>query len=399
MLQLNVDGWYQAMKEKRLAYGVSQNKLAVAVGITREYLNKIENGKSTASSTLQEQLDYELELFNPEAPLDMLFDYVRIRFPTCDVQLVIETILHLKLDVMLHEDFGYYSYAEHYRFGDIMILVSHEISKGVLLELKGKGCRQFESFLLAQHRSWFDFFTDCLIAGGVFKRLDLAINDKTGILDIPELARKCKQEECISVFRSFKNYRSGDLVRRDEKLDMGNTLYIGSLKSEVYFCIYEKDYEQYKKNNTPIEEAETKNRFEIRLKNERALLTVYDLLEFQDAEKTAFSIINRYLRFADKDNSKRRSDWKTNERWAWFIGKNRRALRLTTDPQPYTFERTLNWLFRQVAPTLKIVKSLDELKGTAVMNEMIQDAELTDRHKKLLEQQSLAIEEVIIQSE
>ncbi|MGT2357376.1 replication initiation factor domain-containing protein [Staphylococcus aureus] len=26
----------------------------------------------------------------------------------------------------------------------------------------------------------------------------------------------------------------------------GNTLYIGSLQSEVYFCIYEKDYEQYK---------------------------------------------------------------------------------------------------------------------------------------------------------
>ena len=28
---------------------------------------------------------------------------------------------------------------------------------------------------------------------------------------------------------------------------MGNTLYLGSLKSEIYFCIYEKDYEQYVK--------------------------------------------------------------------------------------------------------------------------------------------------------
>ncbi|MET1546966.1 replication initiation factor domain-containing protein, partial [Staphylococcus aureus] len=83
------------------------------------------------------------------------------------------------------------------------------------------------------------------------KRLDLAINDKTGILNIPDLAKKCKQEECISVFRSFKNYRSGELVHRDEKPYMGNTLYIGSLKSEVYFCIYEKDYEQYVKNDVP----------------------------------------------------------------------------------------------------------------------------------------------------
>lgn len=399
MLQLKNDCWYQAIKEKRLAYGVSQNKLAVAVGITREYLNKIENGKSTASRNLQEQLEHELELFNPEAPLDMLFDYVRIRFPTCDYTLVIESILRMKVDVMLHEDFGYYSYPEHLRFGDIMVLVSHDISKGVLLELKGKGCRQYENLLLAQHRNWFDFFTDCLLAGGIFKRLDLAINDKVGILDIPELANKCKQEECISVFRSFKNYRSGELVRHDEKIDMGNTLYIGSLKSEVYFCIYEKDYEQYKKNNIPIAEAETKNRFEIRLKNERAILAIYDLLEFQDAEKTAFSIINRYLRFADKEPKKRRSDWKTSERWAWFIGDNRRCLRLTTDPQPYTFERTLNWLHRQVAPTLKIVQSLDDIKGTNIVNDMIQDAKLTDRHEKILEQQALAVEDIIIQSE
>ena len=32
---------------------------------------------------------------------------------------------------------------------------------------------------------------------------------------------------------------------------MGRTLYLGSLKSDVYFCIYEKDYEQYVKLGTP----------------------------------------------------------------------------------------------------------------------------------------------------
>lgn len=70
------------------------------------------------------------------------------------------------------------------------------------------------------------------------------------------------------MFRTFKSYRSGELVKADEKEDMGNTLYIGSLKSEVYFCLYEKDYEQYIKREIPMEQTETKNRFEIRLKNE-----------------------------------------------------------------------------------------------------------------------------------
>ena len=64
------------------------------------------------------------------------------------------------------------------------------------------------------------------------------------------------------------------------------------MKSEVYFCVYEKSYEQYIKLGIPIEEAPIKNRFEIRLKNERAYYAVRDLLTYYDAERTAFSIIN-----------------------------------------------------------------------------------------------------------
>jgi len=388
--------WVRGLKTKRQGFGISQNKLATASGITRQYLCDIENSKAVPTEQVKIALYDALERFNPDNPLEMLFDYVRIRFPTDNISHVVEEILHLNLDYMIHEDFGYYSYPEHYRFGDIMVLSSFDLTKGILLELKGKGCRQYENFLLAQHRSWYDFFTDCLNAKGVIKRLDLAINDKTGILDIPELARKCKQEECISVFRSFKNYRSGELVHRDEKPDMGNTLYIGSLKSEVYFCIYEKDYEQFVKNDIPLEDAEVKNRFEIRLKNDRATQAMKDLLTYQNAEKTAFEIINRYIRFADKEENKRRSDWKTNDRWEIFMGKNRGELRLTTKPEPYTFERTLNWLRHQVAPTLKVASILDVLNETNVLPQMIQEAKLTEKHEKLIEQQHLDVEDVIV---
>lgn len=151
----------------------------------------------------------QLESFNPDLPLSLLFDYVRIRFPTTDARKIIQEILHLKFDYMLHEDYAFYSYQEQYVMGDIVVMLSHEEDKGVLLELKGRGCRQFETFLLAQKRSWYDFFEDCLKAGGVMKRLDLAINDLVGLLDIPDLTKKCQKEECISLFRTFKSYRSG----------------------------------------------------------------------------------------------------------------------------------------------------------------------------------------------
>jgi len=393
---LNEADWIKELREKRIEYGLSQNKLAVAAGITRQYLNQIESGAAVPGDDVRENLLQALERYNPDTQLTMLFDYVRIRFPTLDVKYVVETILQLKLDFMIHEDFGFYSYSEHYYMGDIFVLVSPEAEKGILLELKGQGCRQYECFLLAQHRSWYDFFMDALVEGGVFKRLDLAINDMVGILDVPELTKKCRDEECISVFRSFKSYRSGELVqsREENKLSMGNTLYIGSLKSEVYFCIYEKDYEQYVKYNIPMEETPVKNRFEIRLKNDRAYYAVRDLLTYYDAERTAFSIINRYIRFADKDKTKRRSDWKTSDRWAWFIGEDRERLKLTTKPEPYSFQRTLNWLSRQVAPTLKVAEKLDALNHTTHIRDMVKHAKLTDRLEKVLKQLSVSVEEM-----
>ena len=365
--------------------------------LPRQYISDVETGKVIPTADRQELINTALEKLNPEAPLTMLFDYVRIRFPTLDVQHIVQDVLKLNINLMLHEDYGFYSYTEHYVMGDIFVLTSPDLEKGVLLELKGQGCRQMESYLEAQERSWYDFLLDCLVEGGMMKRLDLAINDMAGILNIPELTEKSMNEECVSVFRSFKSYRSGELVksREQDKLGMGNTLYIGSLKSEVYFCIYEKDYEQYVKYGIPIEETPVKNRFEIRLKNDRAYYAVKDLLTYQDAERTAFDIINRYIRFADKDESKERCDWETSASWQWFLGADRGRLKLTTKPEPYTFQRTLHWLNRQVAPTLKMAMELDKVNGTDYIDTMLEQAKLTDKHKKILQQQSAEMDDII----
>ena len=383
--------------EKRNAYGVSQKRLALMAGISREHLNRIEAGKVHLTNGMKLKLLEALERFNPEAPLFLLFDYVRIRFPTLDIQHIIKDVLKLNINYMLHEDYGFYSYTEHYYLGDIFVFTSADEEKGVLLELKGKGCRQFESYLVAQERSWYDFLMDTLLEGGVMKRLDLAINDRAGILDIPELTEKCNREEYISVFRSFKSYASGELIRKQEqdKAGMGHTLYIGSLKSEVYFCCYEKNYEQYAKLGIPVSEALIKNRFEIRLKNERAYYAVRDLLTHYDAERTAFSIINRYLRFVDIEEDKRREDWKLNDRWAWFIGKGREPLKLTTQPEPYTLSRTLNWIARQVAPTLKMLKRIDAGNNTEYLKNIEQHAKLTEKHEQIIKQQTAPVTELI----
>lgn len=395
--RLNESTFITALKEKRQSYGVSQTRLAIMAGISREHLNRIEAGKVTLTDDMQDKLMEAVEKFNPDAPMFLLFDYVRIRFPTLDIQHVIKDILKLNIDYMLHEDYGHYKYTEHYYLGDVFVYTSQDEEKGTLLELKGKGCRQFESYLLAQERSWYDFLMDALVEGGVMKRLDLAINDRAGILDIPDLTAKCNREECVSLFRSFKSYASGELVKHNEqdKAGMGHTLYIGSLKSEVYFCCYEKNYEQYAKLGIPTSEAPIKNRFEIRLKDERAYYAVRELLTHYDAEHTAFSIINHYIRFVDREPEKRKTDWKLNDRWAWFIGKDRPPIKLTTDPEPYTLERTLGWISRQVAPTLKMLKKIDAGNSTSYLKEIEDNAKLTEKHLQIIKQQTANTEELI----
>lgn len=386
------------LKEQRLGYGITQKELAAKVGISNVYLNYIESGRKRASNELLEKIASALRYLSPEPPLDILFDYVRIRFPTTDVRAVVRDILHLDIDYMYLEEHALYTYAAQYVLGDITVMFSPDTSKGVLLELKGKGCRQFETYLLAQRRSWYDFLFEARKTGGKPRRIDLAINDKVGMLNIPELTRKCRERECISVFRSFKGYQSGELssVREDDKAEMGNTLYIGSMKSEIYFCVYEKDYEQYVKNEVPTIMAEVKNRFEIRLKNERAEFAVDDLMQHGDAGKTAFGIINRYIRFLDKEDGKKRESWKINADWLAFIGMEGRKLKLTSIPEPYTLDKSRKWMVHQVARSLKMHLTLDEIQGTNFVGTMLGQTKLGERQTALIEQELADVYEKII---
>ena len=135
------------------------------------------------------------------------------------------------------------------------------------------------------------------------------------------------------------------------------------------------------------------------MKNERAYYAVRDLLTYYEVERTAFSIINRYVRFVDKEADKKRSDWKLSVRWAWFIGENREPLKLTTKPEPYTLDRTLRWIQRQVDPTLKMLETITAKTGIDYLKEIRKSTKLTEKHYKIIEQQTTSTEDVILEKE
>ena len=370
----------------RTGYGISQERIADFCGISRQYLSEIENHKRIVPERLLQKIGIAIRQESGEEPLEIIIDYFRVRIPTQDIRMVLEDLLKLRMEYFRYEDYGFYGYAGQYILGDIIVMVSPKEKNGVLIELKGKGCRQFERILEAQKRTWYVFIRDVMEKHGVWKRVDIAINDKFGILDIPRLVEKRKKGEYGGYSQAVDIVESGrkslDVRSEQNKMEMGLTLYLGSRESDTY--------------GISLAEAKIKNRFEIRLKDDRAEQAMLDLINHENPSYTAFGIINHYAWFlkpGKKDKKKREN---LDEDWLLFIGNEERDLKLTTKPEPYTIERTKKWMIKQVMPSLKMLKEMDEAQGTDFIEKAFQQTKLKEKHQKLIEQIELPVEDIIL---
>ena len=201
--------WIEDFKEQQAAMDVTQGQLADMAGISRIHLSRLLNGRQELTDQHKTLLDAALDKFLPDA-LTAKVDYVRIRFPTQDVRYVIEDVLWLRMRHIEQKPCSFYGYTSMFYHGDIAVLLSPYEERGILLELRGKGCTQFGNLLNGQGRDWGVFFQHCLDAKGVYKRLDIAIDDRAGFLDIPKLIEKCGRGECVTRFRRYEVHESSE---------------------------------------------------------------------------------------------------------------------------------------------------------------------------------------------
>ena len=82
---------------------------------------------------------------------------------------------------------------------------------GVLLELRGMGCRNLEYVLQARGIDWYYFLSSCIDYQGVFKRIDLAVNDMGGLLDIEILRERYYANKVWKRSRTHEAVDSGKL--------------------------------------------------------------------------------------------------------------------------------------------------------------------------------------------
>ena len=96
-----------------------------------------------------------------------------------------------------------------------------------------------------------------------------------------------------------------------------------------------------------------------------------------------------------REQRERKPDWRLNDRWAWFIGKDRPPIKLTRGPEPYTLEMALGGISREVDPTLKMMKKIDAGNSTSYLKEIEDNAKLTEKHLQIIRQQTADTEELI----
>jgi len=373
---------------------MTQAELADRLGISARHLRRIENEEHSPSEDVSARIKAILDdhqVLKQEHRHDTLIDYVRIHFRTKDIRRIVNEALRFPFDDMICEDKAFYGYRQLYRFSSTWVMVGNDGDKDrdVLLELRGDGCRVFERHLETLGWTWADFFDHCLSNfPAQIKRLDLAIDDCDGLLSIPELIKKCRAGECHTRWiRKFSAYHSGMKVRdgvQGKMQIMGHTLYIGSFQSELYFCLYEKAFEQFKKHGTPIEDAPVKNRVEIRLKNDRAQNAARILIECRDVERLSRDILYTYLDFVDRVPPGSEVYY-PNQRWAKFLNLlERDTVKLTNEPEPHSIERTRKWFQRQCVPAIKLLTALDDMEGTEFVEESLACASLSERQASLL---------------
>lgn len=401
-IEESIDYW-QGVDITIKDYGIKAGKLARFSGISRQYLNQLRKGTRQLQQHHMDSIEKALCVLNPDKPLNILFDYVKITFPTLDYEKIIHEVLGLNLKRMHVEERGTRGYQSHASLGmynEIRIdWHKTDPAMGVQLEMKGTGCRYFENILLARGLGWHHFFKRAFDFDARFKRVDIAIDDIYGILDISELVQKCKAGDFDGTHRKYAIYESGQQLPRSENDKtktalMGMTLYVGSFKSEIHFCAYEKDYEQAVKRGIDMNEALVKNRFELRLKNQRAERAVAEYIERLNIYEVAFGIINEYLAFYEEGTG---NDEKPipDMRWKHFIQDRSDRIKLTTKAEPISLERTIKWLEKQVMPTIKGLTELDLAQGTSVFFEIYDEAKITERFEKVIKQISKPEENVV----
>lgn len=184
---------------------------------------------------------------------------------------------------------GFYGYLHRLYYNGIHIHFNGSEDMGICLEMSGTGCRTFEQFGSGNYFKIFDYILSNKEVH--ITRLDVALDDFEGYLDIETISFYIKSGKYVSRFRSFP-YETN--LSKSLK-NAGDCVYFGSKKSNIMYRLYDKKAEQ------KAEDLEHWVRLELQLRDDLALSfidTLYNLSS-QSISIVFFGVLNNYIRFVE----------------------------------------------------------------------------------------------------
>lgn len=217
--------------------------------------------------------------------------------------------------------------------------------------------------------------------GGHTTRLDVAFDDKVGLLDLDQVAAAFEAGDYVS------RYRHKPRVWSDMETG-GRTFYLGSPTSDSQLVIYDKAKERVTNGHADQVEGLTHwVRVELRLRRDRAHAAAVQLKERGQGAWSYFcGVLKGMLDFKVRGTSEQKTRWDTSPWWDAFLGFAEKA-RLVVEAKVRTLDDVRGWLLDQVAPSLAVLEEgMGFDKAWAFLYQVAQEGHgrLGPRHRQLL---------------
>ncbi|MDI6666631.1 replication initiation factor domain-containing protein [Leuconostoc falkenbergense] len=372
----------------RQLLGVTQQELANAMSINEKTIRRIESKEQGITDTFVDKLLVAYPDFAES--IEVQFDWVSLTFPDLTSKQVIADVLRLQDNLFLERPTSQNFYTREMAFAgekNIYIQDFAPVKKpetqavdqkfGTTLYLTGKGTRLFEKALLEQNMNWRDFFEKARLYRGYLTRLDIAINDKWGLLNMNDFVKAVQEKRFWSKSKSYAVHGN---------VDDGWTVDFG--KSPFVIRAYDKHKEQANKGY----DTDVKTRVELELHQDKAEYVLDEWLSNDEKlVDITFDILYTYLWFTNGkiEDQQLKSDKVRDEieetvepmpAWSLLtaLGKKMKFFR---EPKKQSVERIEKWVLQSVVPSLAVLKKTGHWHEII---EAINTVELSPEHEKLV---------------
>lgn len=292
-----------------------------------------------------------------------LIDYIRITFDEEFFPLVaIFDLLQIEADEWIDLPFGRQGYEKAINHSGITILfggdkcLNKKGHRTIHLDVTGSGCRHLEGRQVVGEGakySWEEFL-GLLWNLGTFTRLDLALDERAGVLSIDKIQQAWKDDNKASKFKELTRIEKTN--GRGES--SGATLNIGNRQSRCFVRIYDKAKEQEAKKK---EVSGPWVRVEMECKDERAQALAITLSD--NGLMAGLKVLLNYLDFRHNNGKPDKRDWARISWWATFIDAFK-GLRLACAPEVWSIERVEQYIRGQAAPSIALLWAAAKVETT-----------------------------------